>query len=424
MDKRYRRLREAIDDMWVFDTHEDSITGSGYWLQGKPYEEWLSRGADLVEVLRGVWLFAAFDLPEDKSDFATLSANLKRIRGHGHLRVAVRAIKDIYGVDISSFNEDVLSKASKMISEAYEQRDWVKRMLREYGKIVVAVLDKTPTYSLWGGAFDREIFAGSLKVDMFAYGYNREARAWTGESPYTFADMLGVQVSSFDDYLSFIDLVFRKARDNGFIAVKSKIGYERGLRFDDVEEQEAKRVFNRPSKELSKVEVKKFGDYIMHYVIQRATEVGFPIQIHTGMSYQTEYEDSNPLKLTNLFIKYPETKFALFHGGYPWKSEIASLAFCHRNVYADLCWIPMISQTASESLVAELIETTGGVRMTLGGDTGIAEGACGALAIAKDVVARVLAGYVERGYFSYEDALDVANKIFSQNARKIYRRWK
>jgi len=422
MNSIYQKLRESIDEIRVFDTHEDSIVGSGYWLKGKPYEEWLRNGADLIEVLRGVWLFTSFDLPKDKTDFATLSTNLKRIRGQGHLRTAIRAIKDIYGVDVSSFDEDVLRRASQIISEAYEVRDWVKRMLSEYGRIDVAALDKTPTYSLWGGTFDRDIFAASLKIDMFMYGYNREVRTWTGESPYTFADMLGVQVESFDDYLGFIDMVFKKARENGFIAVKSKTAYERGLRFDDVEEQEAKRTFNRSSKDLSKAEVKKFQDFIMHYVIQRASEVGFPIQIHTGMSYQTDYEDSNPLKLANLFIKYPETNFVLFHGGYPWTSETASLVFCHRNVYADICWLPMISQTAAERLVSELVETTGGVRITWGGDTGIAEGACGALAIAKDVVATVLATYVDRKYFSYDDALDVANKIFSENAREIYQR--
>jgi len=411
---QYEKLRKAIDDIPVLDTHEEI-----YCLKTKRFEEWLSKGVDLVDALKGVWLFTAFDFPEGKSDFATLSANLKRIRGHGHLRVLVRAIKDIYDVDISSFDEVALKKASKVISESYCQRDWTKKMLKDQG-IDFVILELTPTYDLWGGTFDREIFAASLKVDMFMYGYNREATTWMGESPYRFADMLGVQIASFDDYLSFIDLIFRKAREDGFVAVKSKIAYERGLRFDEVEEQEAKNVFNRPSNELSKAEIKKFGDFIMHYVIQRASEVGFPIQIHTGMSYEKAYEDSNPLRLANLLIKYPETKFALFHGGYPWTSEIASLVFCHRNVCADLCWLPMISQTSAERLVAELIETTGGVRITWGGDAGIGEGACGALAIAKDVVARVLTRYVERGYLSYEDAMNIANNIFSENAREIY----
>lgn len=420
MNSQYLRLREALENIRVFDTHEDSIIGSGYWLKGKPYKEWLNKGVDLLEVLKSVWLHIAFDLPKDMSDLTLLSNNLKKIKGHGHLRVAVRAIKDIYGVDISTFDEHILRKASQMISEAYENKKWMEKMLREYGKIDVAVLDKTPTYSLWGGTFNRDYFAGSLKIDMFQYGYNKEAHTASGVSPYTFADMLGIQIESFDDYLSFIDLVFKKARQNGFIAVKSKISYERGLNFENIDEREAKKVFNQLNNKLSKTKIKKFEDFIMHYIIKRASEVGFPIQIHTGMSYQTDYEDANPLKLANLLIQYPETNFALFHGGYPWTNETASLAFCHRNVYADICWLPMISQTASERLVSELIETTGGVRITWGGDTAIGEGACGALAIAKDVIARALAAFVERRFFSYGDAVDIAKKIFFENAHEIY----
>jgi predicted TIM-barrel fold metal-dependent hydrolase len=426
----YQKLRRALDHMAVVDTHTDSIPCSGYWLQGKPYEEWLKRGdmfarhPGLAHILNSVWLFSAIDLARNESDFAAISRSLRRITGQGHLRVAIRAINEIYGVDISSFDEHVLREASQKISEAYEKRDWIATLLRKYAKIEIAVLDQTPTYSLWGGMFDRTILAGSLKIDMFLHAYNRDAAASTrtGESAYAFADMLGVQIASFDDYLAFIDRVFNEARQNGFIAIKTTIAYDRGLRFEEVDESEGKRAFGKPSKDLSKAEISKFGDFIMHYIIRRATEVGFPIQIHTGMVYRGDYENSNPLKLANLIIKYPETKFVVFHAGYPWVSETGSLLWSHRNVYADLCWIPMSSPTAAERAVSEFIEMSGGERITCGDDTASAEGACGALAVAKDVVARVVAEYAERRYFTYGDALAVAKRIFSENAREIYRR--
>jgi predicted TIM-barrel fold metal-dependent hydrolase len=410
----YKELRSAIDEIPIFDTHEEI-----YYLKTKRFEEWLARGVDLLDVLKGVWLFTAFDFPERKSDFSTLSKCLKRIQGQGHLRAAVRGIYSTYGIDISSFDEKVLSEASNMISRSYKNKDWIKKVLTGSG-IKFVILDVTPTYDLFEGFLDKEHFAGALKIDMFLRGYNRTNCTKTGESVYTFADILGVKIESFDDYLSFIDLVFSKARERGIIAVKCKIAYERELRFEEVKEQEARAVFNRPAIELSQGEIKKFSDFMMHYIIQKATEVGFPIQIHTGMSYQTNYEGSNPLKLTNLFIKYPDTKFILFHGGYPWTSEAASLAFSHRNVYVDICWLPMVSTTASERLISELIDTTGASKITWGGDTGIAEGACGALAITRDIVAKVLTKYIEDGYLNYSNAITVAKKIFFENAQEIY----
>ena len=401
----FQRIKNEIGEMAVFDTHEhiDPSIDS----------------ADLVEILKGLWLFTAFDLPEGKPDFAELSANLGRIRGQGHLRAAVRAIKDIYGVNISSLDENILRKASQIISKAYQTGGWSETILRKFGKIDVTVLDNVPAYSFWMGTFDRDFFAGSLNTDMFMHGLDRTEKD-TVLSPYKFAQTLGARIESFDDYLAFIDMVFRNARTKGYVAIKSKIGYERGLRFEEFNEQDARRAYKKKEPVLTEKDVERFQDFIMHYTITKAIEVNFPIQIHTGMSYQTDYENSNPLRLANLFIEYPEAIFALFHGGYPWTSQIASLTFCHRNVYADLCWMPLISQTATERLISELIETTGGTRITWGGDTGIAEGAYGAISITKDSLARVLAEYVKRGYLSCEDATEIAESILFGNALEIY----
>ncbi len=54
-------------------------------------------------------------------------------------------------------------------------------------------------------------------------------------------------------------------------------------------------------------------------------------------------EGSNPVNLASLISRYPETKFVLFHGGYPWTSQISAIAFTYGNAYLDLVWLFILS---------------------------------------------------------------------------------
>jgi len=54
--------------------------------------------------------------------------------------------------------------------------------------------------------------------------------------------------------------------------------------------------------------------------------------------------NSKPVKLNNLFLRYDEAKFVLFHGGFPWTGEFISLGKMFPNVYLDIVWLPQISK--------------------------------------------------------------------------------
>ncbi|MHB1458857.1 MAG: hypothetical protein ACYC0V_18250, partial [Armatimonadota bacterium] len=45
-----------------------------------------------------------------------------------------------------------------------------------------------------------------------------------------------------------------------------------------------------------------------------------PFQNHTGLG---KIAGSNPMNLVPMIEKHPETKFVLFHGGYPWTEQVA-----------------------------------------------------------------------------------------------------
>ncbi|RLF13761.1 MAG: hypothetical protein DRJ66_07250 [Thermoprotei archaeon] len=399
-----KKLRDEIALIWTFDTHEHIY----------PYHVIVEKKPTIFEILEGSYVSWITRIPK-KGDYTKLAKCLRRIRGNAFLRSCIKAIRDLHGVDISDFSELSLKEASRRIMKAYLNEDWQREVFKR-ARIEKCILD--PYWNIWIERYDKELFVLALRINMFLFGYNREARDHNGNSPYLLAEKLNYDIETFDDYLCFIDYVLKTAKERGYICLKSALAYDRTLRFDDVSEEEARAIFGKSEKELSIADKKKFGDFIMHYILSKADELSFPIQIHTGLAL---IEGSNPLNLVSLFRKYPNVKFILFHGGYPWTSEIAALLLSFSNVYADLCWLPIISPTAAKRLLMELIEVTGGRRIMWGGDCWVVEGTYGALMMMKKILVDVLTYYVEKRYLTVSDAIDIASAILRTNAKEVFK---
>lgn len=399
------RFYEEVSWVWTIDTHEHIY----------PYPMIAEIKPSIFEVLSGSYVSWLISMP-GKGDYEGLAEKLRRVKASAFFRSCVEALRDLYGVDISDLSEESLRLVSEKIGAAYLDGEWQRRVLREKARIRKCILD--PYWDVWIEGYDRDCFALAFRINMFLFGYNREARDHNGNSPYDLAEKLGISVEDFDDYLDFIDKVLQLAKERGYICLKSALAYDRHLYFEDVGEEEARRVFGKSESEVSSAEREKFGDFIMHYILSRAEELSLPLQVHTGLA---RIEGSNPLNMVNLFRKYPGVRFVLLHGGYPWTSEVVALAFSFPNVYLDLCWLPIISPSAAARLLEEAIEVTGGSKVMWGGDCWVVEGTYGALKMMRSILSNVFSRYVERKYLSLGDALEVAEMILSSNAREVFR---
>jgi predicted TIM-barrel fold metal-dependent hydrolase len=148
-----------------------------------------------------------------------------------------------------------------------------------------------------------------------------------------------------------------------------------------------------------------------------------PIQIHTGLQAGDGnfIQNSNPALLANLFLKYRNVKFILFHGGYPYGGELASLGKNFRNVYIDLCWLYVISPSYSERYLHEWLETIPANKiMAFGGDYENVENIYGHLLFAKEIVGNVLVEKVKNRYFSEGEAIKVAQMMLHENAVNLF----
>jgi hypothetical protein len=405
MDPTYARISETIADMHVVDTHEHTY----------PQELLACRNPSISDVFEGAYIFWIAKPPAKRDDFKSLAESVREISGSAFYKSCSIAIKDIYGMDIDPPSEEAFSEASKLIREAYKSNYWTRRVFKESSLIDNVLWD--PYWDIWRENFDTELFKPVFRINSLLFGYRRDARDHNGNSPYVFEDYLNLKVETFENYMGLVDKVLDEAKRRGYVALKSALAYDRPILFEEVEENEAKKVFEKKGLGLTSRDIRLFQDFILHYILTKASELGFPVQFHTGLAI---IEGSSPMNLVNIIRKYSNVNFILFHGGYPWIRETAAVAMSFRNVYIDFCWLPIISPSACRLLLREVVELGLSSRAMWGGDCWVAEATYGALKLFKNLLSEVLSRMVGRSYLKFNEALEIASRILSENAVQTF----
>ena len=271
---------------------------------------------------------------------------------------------------------------------------------------------------------DTNYYAGVIHINgMVLSSSSRPAPGEDLEFIYEKANEEGHTIKTLDDYLNYCDILFKKNVENKAVAVKSSLAYARTIEFEDVSFEDAKNLFAKPSESLSREEAKLIQDYLFHWFIKKSIENHLPVQIHTGYlaGNGNHLENSNPLKLNDLVRRYPDANFVLFHGGYPWTSEFIALGKMFSNVYLDLVWLPQISREKAVLALDEMLDCVPYNKIFWGGDCAFIEEATGSLEFGKSVVAETLSKRIERGLLTEDVALEIAGRIFRENAVEVFR---
>lgn len=246
------------------------------------------------------------------------------------------------------------------------------------------------------------------------HGYSEKVKDHNGNNCLDLYDM---HTDNIKDYMLLMEKVIAEKIKSGCVALKSALAYDRALDFSETSSEKAQRVLKTPYDLLTDEDKKAFSDYIFFELCRIAARLDVPFQIHTGLG---QLNKTNALQLLEVIGKNPDTKFVLFHGGYPWIDDICSLVHNYKNVYADLCWLPIISTSAAERLIEELIEVSTIDKICWGCDTHTSEESMGALLAFRHTMATVLEKKIQNSYFTINDAKIIIQNIFKNNALELY----
>jgi len=416
----FKKLKATLDDLPVIDTHDhlppfDRIFGRIETEQG--------RGLTLFGVLTNGYLPQVASIPgrEPKEPFGRWWARAKNsfnnARATGFYRYNLIALRDLYGVDLNTITDEQARDLDRRIFENDRDEAWIRKVITEKAKIELMVND--PYWGRFDFAPHWPFEAQVLNVTTLLNGFHpSEFNGRPSDDPYDFADGIGLKVETLDDYLTILDELFTKAKAAGAVGLKTTKAYERTLRFENVPRPRAEIAFGRPRSELTPAEVKDFEDFIMWQLVKKSARFNLPFQIHTGHG---RLQGSNPLNLLDMIQANPDTKFILFHGGFPWVGETGAILHRHSfHVWLDSVWLPNLSPTMARRALHEWLELMPSNRILWGADAHHAEGIYGATVMTREVVVEVLAEKVERGDLTYDQAERIGRQILRENALEIF----
>jgi len=366
------RLSRQLQGIPLLDTHEHfvdeatSLGGSPDFFSFLHYVSCDMTSADQTEeIVRIRRSEASF---EEKRD--TFLRLWPYVRHTGYGQALNVMATELFGVErIAPETFDELNRnASSFAHPGYYQT-----MLRERANIALScrtVWSGSPTFC------DQDFLFPVPQFDNFATPANRaDLRALERQTD--------VSIASLNDLLTALDRAFDLRTEEHMIGVKIFLAYKRTLSFENAIYARAEEVFNRLGRlhgdtPVGFGEAKPLQDFMIHQIVQQATERGLPVQIHTGFQNDNanDVTNSDPTHLVDLFMTYPRGRFSLLHGGWPYTRQWVTLAKVFPNVYPDMAWTYIIGPRMATGLLHELLESVPLNKIqAFGGDYDFAEGA-------------------------------------------------
>ncbi len=341
-----------------------------------------------------------------------LAAYWPNIRNGSYARMYLRSLRDIFGCE--DLSEESVIQASAARCEA-NKPGWYKEVLKNRCNIAISILDRGSETDC-----DRELFVPAIRAETFI-------TARTQAEIENLASSADMPIHSLNDLVTAAQRHISQSREKGAVALKVGLAYQRTLRFEKVTQHEAETLFNRIfdhlGEGLSWEEAKPLQDYMMHQCIRAATDNDLTIIFHTGIQAggNNLISNTNPALLNNLFLEYKQTRFDLYHAGYPYAGECGILAKYFPNVWADLAWVHIISAEGTRQILGDWLDLVPANKIIgFGGDVTHVELVYGHLQQARENIAQVLGARVARGEDTEEEALQIAQYLLHDSPQEAF----
>ena len=405
-------LKDNLISEWVqiFDTHEH-FGDIGNYSPQKPT-------IDLAKVFNGAYLHVP-------KHFRKMSERLQCSLGADALNSLRRAFKYLYDIDILPIYPKKLELLNNKIKESYKNPNYLYDTLTQKLNITNVILDVKPElWEVWKNPIVQttiridDVTFPFVKVDTYQYRFSN-AKHQVDQ----YAERNNISLNKLEDFDDVLEKYFNSLR---YMANTIKIGsaYERSIHFlyEKNEDGKITEIYNKIQKKegyIYEKEMRRWGNYVVTSLLEYARKENLPVQVHTGMASMVE---TNPINLMDIMRKFSDVKFDIFHGGFPYYHTIPGILTQRYNAYVDLCWMPILSQSATKRLLTELIEMNCSDKVfAFGGDCENLEGTCGALLVLKDLLAEVFIDFIKANKFSFSDAVDIGNRMLYDNPKEIFR---
>jgi hypothetical protein len=348
----------------------------------------------------------------DEERWQRLKPVLDRTRNESYWRhniVTYQALFDFEDDDLTDGNWEPLNQR---IMERTAEPGWYHHVTSERCGLETQVKN-IPWFQDWEPEYFTCVLRMESALELYRQGPREELEKHLDRSVAGLSDVKATLAELIEQY---------KVR--GSVGIKLAHAYRRTLHSEPVPESVAADVFSRAlaGEDLPWPERKQFEDHIIFFLAQVAADLDQVFQIHTGVQGNWGHiPDSNPLHLLPLIHANRNTRFDLFHAGYPFSREIGMMAKHCANVWLNMAWMYVITMEGSRQSLSEWIDLVPGDRLLgFGSDVHWPEMVYGHLIMARSCIADVLAAKVERDFLSEAAAVSLVHQMLRDNAMSLY----
>ncbi|MBD3182050.1 amidohydrolase family protein [Candidatus Poribacteria bacterium] len=409
-----QELLEAMQEIRTIDCHSHTCLKSQYYKAGQRnlfnLMSYYEREINSVTGKSSDEIYA--EAKSDAERWEILKPIIDCTRNESYWRHNIVMYREVFGLKDEDLNDDNWENLNEAIKLKSTEPDWYHNITKNVCNIATQIRN-IPWFQDW----EPEYFTAVLRMEGALELHRKNMR----ESLEKYLDRSFDSLSSLKEGLA--DLVERYQK-RGSVGIKLAHAYGRTLASDDVPDDIASNIFAKAlgGGSLSSQEIKQFQDNIIFFLARLAGEMNQVFQIHTGVQGNWGViPNSNPLHLIPLIHANKNTRFDLFHAGYPYSREMGMLGKHAPNVWLNMCWMYVITMEGSRQSLSEWIDLVPGHRILgFGSDVGWPEFIYAHLVMARSCIADILAQKVERDFLSKEVALDLVKKMLRDNAIKLY----
>lgn len=414
----YGRIKAELKAIPAIDTHDhlrafgeianrvETRQGRGMTLYSLWAHSYLSRTTSITP-----W-------PADRS-FDTwwqkAQHDFSNARATSFYRYLLPAFRDLYDVDFDSITNEQARDLNRRIFENYQTDAWVRNVITERANIELMLID--PFWDRLQFSREYRFSVPVLNVTLLMRASHPERFPGENDHPFNYAQRQNINIDTFDQFLALVETLFQEAVAADAVCLKSTQAYERTLDYQRVSREQAAVAYGKSPADTSAQEQKQFEDFMFWHVCRLSAKYDLPFQVHTG---DARIQGSNPMLLVDVIEANPQTKFILFHGGYPWVGETGAIAMKYRNVWIDSCWLPTLSYTIARRAYQEWLDVVPSDRILWGADAVDAESIYAATEFTRQCLAEALAEKVERGELQERHAIRIGHQIMRENALKLF----
>jgi uncharacterized protein len=413
-------LYEELKEIPVIDAHEH-FPGEAEYLKNQYSGMNLFAGGFIWHDLESAGLESEFKNTMRNSGYKAVKDWWPKIEPywrnvcHGSYARALRiAVKDLYGIPEIN-NKTINYLVERLVDD--NRPGLYRRVFQEKCNIKTSI-----TQAGQAGFPDDPAIVGI--TSLFKPGSH------SNNCVEAIAKRIGREIDDLDDLVDICQTLLCEDLENGAVGFKYvSVAMERPdkvLAEKEFSQAKKKESPNNMDKNTYSNTYPALRDYLVDKCFDVAANSKVPVAIHAGMStlkgYWRDYRNLDPKHLLPVAERRGDVHFDLFHLGVPMLRDAAFVGKLLPNVSLNLTWCPVVSEVQASFMLNELIDLVPVNKIiAFGGDYKVAvQKVYGHLEIVRQILTKVLANRINKGYLDKSEALRLGKLWLHDNPMRIY----